>query len=100
MKHGFARMVSVACICVSAGYSFAADEIPERAPYSRAREWKCVYSSVEGPQGKALKILTETVTKHTMRDHQTTTPHVFAMEKDGTVIERAKKHRFILKIWV
>ena len=89
-------MVSVACICVSAGFSFAADEIPERAPYSRAREWKCVYSSVEGPQGKALKILTETVTKHTMRDHQTTTPHVFAMEKDGTVIERAKKHRFVV----
>lgn len=96
MKHGFARMVSVACICVSAGFSFAADEIPERAPYSRARDWKCVYSSVEGPQGKALKILTETVTKHTMRDHQTTTPHVFAMEKDGTIIERAKKHRFVV----
>ena len=92
----FARMVFAAGICLSAGASFAADEIPERAPYSRAREWKCVYSSVEGPQGKALKILTETVTKHTMRDHQTTTPHVFAMEKDGTSIERAKKHRIVV----
>ena len=92
----FARMVFAAGICLSAGASFAADEIPERAPYSRAREWKCVYSSVEGPQGKALKILTETVTKHTMRDHQTTTPHVFAMEKDGTLIERAKKHRIVV----
>jgi hypothetical protein len=89
-------MVFAAGICLSAGVSFAADEIPERAPYSRAREWKCVYSSVEGPQGKALKILTETVTKHTMRDHQTTTPHVFAMEKDGTAIERAKKHRIVV----
>ena len=92
----FAGMVFAAGICLSAGASFAADEIPERAPYSRAREWKCVYSSVEGPQGKALKILTETVTKHTMRDHQTTTPHVFAMEKDGTAIERAKKHRIVV----
>ena len=92
----FAGMVFAAGICLSAGASFAADEIPERASYSRAREWKCVYSSVEGPQGKALKILTETVTKHTMRDHQTTTPHVFAMEKDGTSIERAKKHRIVV----
>ena len=92
----FAGMVFTVGICLSAGPSFAADEIPERAPYSRAREWKCVYSSVEGPQGKALKILTETVTKHTMRDHQTTTPHVFAMEKDGTSIERAKKHRIVV----
>ena len=92
----FAGMVFTVGICLSAGPSFAADEIPERAPYSRAREWKCVYSSVEGPQGKALKILTETVTKHTMRDHQTTTPHVFAMEKDGTAIERAKKHRIVV----
>ena len=92
----FAGMVFAVGICLSAGPSFAADEIPERAPYSRAREWKCVYSSVEGPQGKALKILTETVTKHTMRDHQTTTPHVFAMEKDGTSIERPKKHRIVV----
>ena len=92
----FAGMVFTVGICLSAGSSFAAEEIPERAPYSRAREWKCVYSSVEGPQGKALKILTETVTKHTMRDHQTTTPHVFAMEKDGTAIERAKKHRIVV----
>ena len=92
----FAGMVFTVGICLSAGPSFAADEIPERAPYSRARDWKCVYSSVEGPQGKALKILTETVTQHTMRDHQTTTPHVFAMEKDGTSIERAKKHRIVV----
>lgn len=94
--HCLKGMLSAVCACASVGVSLVADEIPERAPYSKAREWKCVYSSIEGPQGKALKILTETVTKHTMRDHRTTTPHVLAMEKDGITIERKKKHRLIV----
>ena len=39
-----------------------------------------MYSSAEGPQGRALELLTERLTPHLLRDHVVATQHVLPME--------------------
>ena len=49
-----------------------------------AREWKVVYGSAEGPEGRALEVLTESVGRFTLRDAGRTTAHVLPLERTGT----------------
>ena len=52
------------------------------APIDPIRDWKVVYGSAEGPQGKALEVLTEAAGP-ILRDHRTSTSYVLPLEKDG-----------------
>lgn len=44
------------------------------------RTWKVVYSSAEGPQGRALEILTERLTPHMLRENVAATQYVLPLE--------------------
>jgi len=49
----------------------------------RGGTWKVVYSSAEGPEGRALEVLTERYGAHYLREGYTTTAFVLPLEKDG-----------------
>ena len=66
-------------------------------PEDPARDWKCVYSSSEGPEGKALAVLTEKVSALTLRNGDLRTSHVFPLERAGGP-EIAKTHRVVLGV--
>ena len=63
------------------------------APINPARDWKVVYGSNQGPEGRALQVLSEAAAP-IMRDHGTTTSYVLAMEKAGG--RRVDKKHLIL----
>ena len=64
------------------------------APINPARDWKVVYGSNQGPEGRALQVLSEAAAP-IMRDHGTTTSYVLAMEKaGGTRVD--KKHLILI----
>ena len=50
---------------------------------ARGRAWKVVYSSAEGPQGRALETLTERLGPYFLREGHTATALVLPLEKDG-----------------
>ena len=49
----------------------------------RGGAWKVVYSSAEGPEGRALEVLTERIGMHLLREGHLATPMVLPLEKDG-----------------
>ena len=49
----------------------------------RGGTWKVVYSSAEGPEGRALEVLTERMGTHLLREGHLATPMVLPLEKDG-----------------
>lgn len=53
------------------------------ADQMRGGTWKVVYSSAEGPEGRALEVLTERYGAHYLREGYTTTALVLPLEKDG-----------------
>ena len=64
------------------------------APADPARDWKVVYGSAEGPEGRALQVLSEAAAPM-LRDRNTSTSYVLAMEKaGGPYVE--KKHRILI----
>ena len=84
----------VLCVVTSAYLtSFGLGLVPD----DPARDWKCVYSSSEGPEGRALAVLTEKVSALTLRNDDLRTSHVFPLERAGGV-EIAKRHRFVLGV--
>jgi len=83
-------LIGAVGVCLS---SFGLGLVPE----DPARDWKCVYSSAEGPEGRALAVLTEKVSALTLRNGDLRTSHVFPLERVGGK-EVAKKHRFVLGV--
>ena len=74
--------------------AFALGLVPE----DPARDWKCVYSSSEGPEGRALAVLTEKVGELTLRNGDLRTSHVFPLERvGGKKVE--KTHRFVMGVY-
>ena len=49
----------------------------------RGGTWKVIYSSAEGPEGRALEVLTKRVGTHFLREAHFATPFVLPLEKDG-----------------
>ena len=47
----------------------------------RGGTWKVVYSSAEGPEGRALEVLTERMGTHLLREGHLATPMVLPLEK-------------------
>ncbi len=74
--------------------AFALGLVPE----DPARDWKCVYSSSEGPEGRALAVLTEKVGELTLRNGDLRTSHVFPLERVGGK-EVKKTHRFVMGVF-
>ena len=68
------------------------------APAVRGGNWKVVYSSAEGPEGRALEVLTERLTPHLLRDHIIATQYVLPMEKDGGARINGKRDRIVIGI--
>ena len=81
--HWAAAALSGLCLSAFGGF----------APVNPARDWKVVYGSNQGPEGRALQILSEAAAP-IMRDHGTTTSYVLAMEKAGGM--RVDKKHVIL----
>lgn len=59
-----------------------ADVVPE----DPKRDWRVVYGSAEGPEGRALEVLTQAAGPLILRDPHTSTSHVLPLEKAGTAI--------------
>lgn len=80
--------------------AFAGKEEKERymRDVTRGGNWKIVYSSAEGPQGKALEVLTEGVGREMLRERHFTTVHLLPLEKAGGTPVAGKKHRLIVGI--
>ena len=57
----------------------------------RGGTWKVIYSSAEGPEGRALEVLTERFGSHFLREGHTTTAFVLPLEKDGGEAVRGKR---------
>ncbi|MBQ9431126.1 MAG: hypothetical protein IJU44_06195 [Kiritimatiellae bacterium] len=49
----------------------------------RGGTWKVIYSSAEGPEGRALEVLTKRVGTYILREAHFATPFVLPLEKDG-----------------
>lgn len=81
---GVALSVAGLAMTVDAGF----------APVDPIRDWKVVYGSSEGPQGKALEVLTEAAGP-ILRDHRTSTSYVLPLEKDGGK-PVAQRHRILV----
>lgn len=87
-----ARLLAVAamaCCCAAHGVDNGNRPV-------RGGDWKVVYSSAEGPQGRALEVLTERLTPHLLREQYLATQHVLPMERAGTKLPREKKHRIVV----
>lgn len=58
----------------------------------RGGTWKVVYSSAEGPEGRALQLLTERIGSYVLREGYLSTVFVLPLEKDGweAVARRAR----------
>ena len=72
----------------------------EREAYKRKAggDWKVVYSSAEGPQGRALQTLTERIGSWILRERHTSTALVLPMEKDGGDPVGTKKNMIVVGV--
>ena len=55
-------------------------------PEDPKRDWRVVYGSSEGPEGRALEVLTQAMGPLILRDPHTSTSHVLPLEKAGETI--------------
>ena len=62
----------------------------------RGGTWKVIYSSAEGPEGRALEVLTERFGSHFLREGHTTTAFVLPLEKDGGEAVRGKRDVLVI----
>ena len=72
----------------------------DREAYKRTAggSWKVVYSSAEGPQGRALQTLTERIGPWILRERHTSTALVLPMERDGGEPVTAKKNMIVVGV--
>ena len=99
-----ATTVVVVFACPAQGPAYSDDENGEasmafdgkRLDSMKGGTWKVVYSSAEGPEGRALEVLTERYGTHFLREGYTTTALVLPLERDGG--EKVKSKRDVIVI--
>ena len=64
----------------------------------RGGTWKVVYSSAEGPEGRALEVLTERLGPLILREGHRTTPFVLPLERDGGPRVETKRDMVVVGI--
>ena len=64
----------------------------------RGGTWKVVYSSAEGPQGRALETLTERLGPYFLREGHLATALVLPLEKDGGEAVKGKRDMIVVGI--
>ena len=70
-------------------------KIPETM---RGGTWKVIYSSAEGPEGRALEVLTKRAGTYFLREAHFATPFVLPLEKDGGEIVDTKRDAFVIGV--
>jgi hypothetical protein len=63
---------------------------------NRGGTWKVIYSSAEGPEMRALEVLTERVGQHLLRERHLATAFMLPLEKDGAIPVQGKRDRIII----
>ena len=89
-----AAFAAFAC-CLPAGASY--DGVRGNKP-ERGGTWKVVYSSAEGPEGRALEVLTERVGQLMLRDSHRATALMLPLEKDGGSPVQGKRDRIVVGV--
>ena len=106
------KTIVVFCAAVSAAVSLHAaatndaDQVNEAAAVFdgvkpakvRGGTWKVVYSSAEGPQGRALETLTERLGPYFLREGHLATAMVLPLEKDGGEPVNTKRDMIVVGI--
>lgn len=64
----------------------------------RGGTWKVIYSSTEGPEGRALETLTARVGAHVLREGALATPFVLPLEKDGGARVDTKRDAIVVGV--
>ena len=64
----------------------------------RGGTWKVIYSSAEGPEGRALEVLTKRAGTYFLREDYFATPFVLPLEKDGGKIVDTKRDAFVIGV--
>ena len=106
-----AGMIVFACSLAAASVAAAAanenaDQVNEAAAVfdgvkpadMRGGTWKVVYSSAEGPQGRALETLTERLGPYFLREGHLATAMVLPLEKDGGEPVKGKRDVIVVGI--
>ena len=89
----------LAMLALAAGSACGANQTDEaavvfdgkKASEMRGGTWKVVYSSAEGPQGRALEVLTDSLGRVLLREPFRTTPLVLPLERAGGVPVKSKR---------
>ena len=92
-RAAIAAAAAAFCIAAQAAYDGVRNNKPERGG-----TWKIVYSSAEGPQGRALEILTERVGQHLLREKHLATALMLPLEKDGGAPVQGKRDRIVIGV--
>ena len=64
----------------------------------RGGTWKVIYSSAEGPEGRALEVLTKRAGTYFLREAHFATPFVLPLEKDGGEVVDTKRDAFVIGV--
>ena len=87
--------------CAAAAWCFTAnaayDGVDRNKP-ERGGTWKVVYSSAEGPEGRALEVLTERIGRHFLRDSHRATALMLPLEKDGGTTVLGKRDKIVIGV--
>ena len=76
-----------------------ARSLGEKLPATmRGGTWKVVYSSAEGPEGRALEVLTKRAGTYFLREAHFATPFVLPLEKDGGEVVDTKRDAFVIGV--
>ena len=104
------RMMVVMLVAVAGGVCFAVNsddaQVNEaaavfdgvKASEMRGGTWKVVYSSAEGPEGRALETLTERLGPYFLRDGHLATAMVLPLEKDGGEPVKGKRDMIVVGV--
>ena len=89
MKRAFVTLVvAMGVLC---GTAITAADAP-----TPGGTWKIVYSSAEGPQGRALEVLTERIGFHLLRERHLAIPLVLPIEQDGGEPVKGKRDMIVV----
>ncbi len=92
---GIRKVIAIAAMCVatapSASWANDEEQVNEAilvfdgkaAANMRGGTWKVVYSSAEGPEMRAIEVLTERIGAYVLREGHLSTVFVLPLEKDG-----------------
>ena len=83
--------VTVVAVGIMTGIVSAAADAP-----TPGGTWKIVYSSAEGPQGRALEVLTERIGFHLLRERHLAIPLVLPIEQDGGEPVKGKRDMIVI----